>query len=310
VVARVAGTVALAGLITAGMAVMVHGTAALVFAGGFVVTVVVLAGCQAWQRRVVATAWQQAHRDWLTGLPDRAVAEQVLEVAHRAGRSVAVALVDADALAAVNAAAGFEAGDRYLCAIAGRLAAGAPAGAVVARLGGDDFVVLATDLEVQVLAAAVAAALAEPGPVDGALLLRASVGVAGGVEDPRQVLARADAALATAKRTGNKVLVYDCHRDGPVIFYGPRPESRRRDRRPADAVRWLPGGPGWLVCSAADLRTLVQALRTAGDWRAGVLAGTGSAAGELTPTAQEAQRHIAVYRDLAARIAAIIGDPT
>ncbi|GLI03001.1 hypothetical protein Pa4123_82790 [Phytohabitans aurantiacus] len=303
----------LAGFVTVGIAAAVHITAAAVFGAGFLVVVAALAGCQVVQRRWEVAVWRSVHQDRLTGLPDRAVAEQILDAAHRAGSTLAVALADADALGAVNTMAGYAAGDRYLCAVAARLAAGAPPGAVVARLGGDDFVVIAPGRQATTLAAAVTAALAEPGPVAGTLMLRASVGVAAGSDAPRVVLARADAALSTAKRTGNQVLVYDCDRDGWLVSDDPRPTIRRRDRRPADAVRWVPdagAGTGWLVCSATDLATTVRALRTARDWWAGVLAGTGSVAGQPTPTAQEAMRHMAAYRDLATRIAAVAGDPT
>jgi diguanylate cyclase (GGDEF)-like protein len=303
----------LAGFVAAGIAVVVHATAAAVFGAAFLVTVATLAGSQVIRRRWEAAVWRSVHQDRLTGLPDRAVAEQILDAAHWAGSTLAIALADVDVLGAVNTMAGYEAGDRYLCAVATRLAAGAPPGTVVARLGGDDFVVIAPGRQANTLAAAVTAALAEPGPVAGTLMLRASVGVAAGSDAPRVVLARADAALSTAKRTGNQVLVYDCDRDGWLVSDGPRPTIRRRDRRPADAVRWVPdvgAGSGWLVCSPADLVTMVRALRTARDWWAGVLAGTGSVAGQPTPTAQEAMRHMAAYRDLATRIAAVAGDPT
>jgi diguanylate cyclase (GGDEF)-like protein len=310
--ARLLVGLVLAGLTTAVMAIAVHPTAAAVFAAVFATTIAAQALYGAREQRRIAAVRAAVQRDALTGLPNRTVVEQILDAA-RAGDTMMVALADADGLNVVNAAAGHAAGDQYLRGIAARLAAACPPEAFLARLGGDEFVILApnTHTDPESLAAAVAAKLAVPGLVAGQLIrLRASVGIAAGTGDPRAVLARADAALHTAKQAGNQVLVYQPERDGIPNPDGTRPLLRRRDHRNRDArttdtMMWDPhpfADTGRLTCSTTDLATILRALRTAHDWWAGVLAGTGSTTSRPIPTADEARRQMATYANLAARI--------
>jgi diguanylate cyclase (GGDEF)-like protein len=322
--ARLLVGLALAALATAVLAVAVHPTAAALFATVFLTTIAAQALYGAREQRRIAAVRAAAQRDALTGLPNRAAVEQILDAADRAADTMLIALADADGLNVVNAVAGHTAGDQYLRGIAARLAAACPPQALLARLGGDEFVILApnTHINSEELAAAVAAKLAVPGLVSGQLIrLRASVGIAAGTGDPRAILARADAALHTAKQAGNQVLVYQPGRDGVPNPDGTRPLLRRRDHRGRDArttdtMMWDPHpgvDTGRLTCSATDLATILRALRTAHDWWAGVLAGTGSTISQPTPTADEARRQMATYADLAARITqltAIADDPS
>lgn len=155
-----------------------------------------------------------ATTDELTGLPNRRMLGDQLELAlaraRRGGLAVSVLYLDVDGFKEVNDSYGHAYGDELLVAIAGRLRAGARDTDVVARVGGDEFLVLLSDLEVQAapeLAAAVAerirAELELPLTV-GILELKvaASIGIATYPLDARDangLLAAADAAMYAGK---------------------------------------------------------------------------------------------------------------
>lgn len=84
--------------------------------------------------------------DDLTGLPNRRSFRQqlhsALSRAERAGTEVGVIFCDLDGFKHVNDRAGHDVGDAVLCAIAERLQQAVRLGDVVARIGGDEFVVL------------------------------------------------------------------------------------------------------------------------------------------------------------------------
>ncbi|WP_341893586.1 GGDEF domain-containing protein, partial [Variovorax sp. YR752] len=94
------------------------------------------------------------------GLHERIEAELVRTAQH--GR-VALVSIDLDHFKDVNDTLGHEAGDELLCAAALRLQACVPAGATVARPGGDEFVVLLPDADEPVAAAVAGLALAALG---------------------------------------------------------------------------------------------------------------------------------------------------
>ena len=83
----------------------------------------------------------RAETDELTGLPNRHGLSTRVDAADRDVVRT-VALVDCDGLKAVNDAHGHLAGDEYLQAIAGRLAGSLPKDDMVARWGGDEFIVV------------------------------------------------------------------------------------------------------------------------------------------------------------------------
>ena len=92
-----------------------------------------------------------AHHDVLTGLPNRAMFEEHLELAvaraRRQGSAVAVLFTDLDGFKTVNDELGHAAGDEMLMEIAARMAHATRDTDLVARFGGDEFLVLLADLD-------------------------------------------------------------------------------------------------------------------------------------------------------------------
>jgi PAS domain S-box-containing protein len=90
---------------------------------------------------------EMAIRDPLTGLLNRDGLEQQISVLRRAarqGRDVVVVFVDVDGLKAINDSQGHSGGDEVLREVARRLRASTRSEDVVARIGGDEFVVVTT----------------------------------------------------------------------------------------------------------------------------------------------------------------------
>ena len=242
----------------------------LLYGGGYLAAV--------WHRRDLRRQLDAARRDPVTGLPTRAVAEAALRAATAERTRLSVALADVDGLRAVNNWLGHAAGDQLLHAIAARFAQAVPPGGLLARLGGDEFVLLAPDTDPAALATAIGVALAGPASIGGYRMQpRASVGIAAtdALVDAHYALARADAAMYTAKDTvdtrgGNQALVFDPDRDGEPEHDGTRPLVRRRDQRPActDAPTWATPRRGeqlvpvlWTVADLATIHAAVTAAR-------------------------------------------------
>lgn len=152
--------------------------------------------------------------DALTGLPNRILFKERLEHAaaraHRTHREAAVLFVDLDDFKSVNDQFGHHVGDQLLAAVASRLTQVLRPGDTLARLSGDEFVILCEDLnsasQAEVVAKRVAATLAPPFDLSEYRLdMTASVGVAfsGSGEDiPGTLLRDADFAMYQAKEAG------------------------------------------------------------------------------------------------------------
>ena len=92
-----------------------------------------------------------AQYDALTDLPNRALLlhrlEQVIELAARGGLRLAVLFLDIDRFKIINDSIGHEAGDRLLQAIARRINGTVRRSDTVARMGGDEFVIVLSELQ-------------------------------------------------------------------------------------------------------------------------------------------------------------------
>jgi diguanylate cyclase (GGDEF)-like protein/PAS domain S-box-containing protein len=155
-----------------------------------------------------------AERDPLTSLPNRTglsnrLADAIARLDHRPG-PVAVLFVDLDRFKRINDRRGHQIGDDFLCAVAARLQDAVRAIDLVARFGGDEFVILLEELSardsVSEIASRVVQALQEPIVIgDVEAQLDASVGVAltfSSETSPGALLHEADIAMYRAKRRG------------------------------------------------------------------------------------------------------------
>jgi diguanylate cyclase (GGDEF)-like protein len=161
-----------------------------------------------------------AERDELTGLHNRRALTAEVRRRLRAGRPgpVAALYIDLDRLKTINDHLGHAAGDEVIRVCAQRLSAKAGQHALIARIGGDEFVVIpkrATSAEdAEALAHTLQAVMCRPVQIGDELITRTvSVGVAvgvPGVDTSDDLLRRADyAALAVKHNGGNAVAVCD-----------------------------------------------------------------------------------------------------
>jgi diguanylate cyclase (GGDEF)-like protein len=154
----------------------------------------------------------QALHDPLTGLPNRALlAERLAEALERATRdgvTVAVLFLDLDRFKLVNDSLGHEIGDHVLVTTAGRLLDAVPAGAMLARFGGDEFVVvaeIADDTMLHGLVDDLLAAVDAPiTTAEDVVRITASIGIAISAPErrPADLLRDADNAMYSAKEHG------------------------------------------------------------------------------------------------------------
>jgi diguanylate cyclase (GGDEF)-like protein/PAS domain S-box-containing protein len=156
----------------------------------------------------------RAYHDPLTGLPNRTFLMDRLNLhiaqARRRGRGMAVMFLDLDRFKIVNDTLGHSLGDRLLCETAERLRQGVREDDTVARIGGDEFVVLLPQVRHGETAARVARKLlrkiGEPFRLDGhELRVTTSIGIVLFPEDgddPEMVLKKADRAMYRAKEQG------------------------------------------------------------------------------------------------------------
>lgn len=172
----------------------------------------------------------QALHDPLTGLPNRALFfERLTRVFDDAapGAWVGLCYLDLDGFKAVNDSLGHEVGDQLLCAVASRLDEYVSrSGHLVARMGGDEFVILVensggTDMLVPIAEEALAA-LSVPIQIGGhELSVSASLGIVdnpAAVADPASLMRAADITLYWAKSEGKgRYAVYDPERNARAM---------------------------------------------------------------------------------------------
>jgi diguanylate cyclase (GGDEF)-like protein/PAS domain S-box-containing protein len=165
------------------------------------------------RHRNEAKITHMAHHDALTDLPNRVLlAERLDQALIRAGQdgAVAVLCIDLDRFKEINDALGHTIGDALLKAVADRLRSCVRETDIVARMGGDEFVVLQVAdvqaVETTTLATRIIESLGAPFTInEHQIVIGASVGIALAPADghhPEQLLKNADIALYRAKTDG------------------------------------------------------------------------------------------------------------
>jgi diguanylate cyclase (GGDEF)-like protein/PAS domain S-box-containing protein len=158
--------------------------------------------------------YRLAHHDTLTGLPNRVMLydrlRQALIGAQRRMQGLAVMMLDLDHFKNVNDTLGHNAGDNLLQEVARRFQGRLRASDTLARVGGDEFVLVQEDLTdpigASVMASKLVTALAEPFDLQGNRLhIGTSIGITlypDDGADPDILLRNADLALYRAKHEG------------------------------------------------------------------------------------------------------------
>lgn len=155
-----------------------------------------------------------AHHDHLTDLPNRALfmdrLDQAISLARRSATKVAVLFLDLDGFKFVNDGMGHDMGDRLLQAVALRLNEIVRSSDTVARVGGDEFVLVLNNIgtreDASLVAEKIIQSLSEPFELSGGLCrIGGSIGIAVFPDDaevPEMLIKRADEAMYCAKQNG------------------------------------------------------------------------------------------------------------
>jgi diguanylate cyclase (GGDEF)-like protein/PAS domain S-box-containing protein len=171
-----------------------------------------------------------AYHDHVTDLPNKAMFDELLELAvaraRRAGTGVAVLALDVDNFKLINDSLGHEAGDRLIVQLARRLSEGTRETDLIARQGGDEFLILLSDVDLRSpvrdvdgcrlaaenVAERIREVLVEPFRIDDTeLFITVSIGITQfprDAADGGDLLRNADAAMFRAKQAGPGVYVF------------------------------------------------------------------------------------------------------
>jgi len=182
-------------------------------AGNLIGAVVVVRDVGAARAVSRETSYASQH-DVLTNLPNRTLfgdrLKQAISLAERQGRQLAVLFVDLDQFKRINDSLGHTMGDKLLRSVAGRLVACVRRTDTVCRMGGDEFVILLSQVEnaedATITARKILRAVAAPHIIDNKSL-DVSVSIGGSTyPDPAQdegsLLVQADSAMYEAKQHG------------------------------------------------------------------------------------------------------------
>jgi diguanylate cyclase (GGDEF)-like protein/PAS domain S-box-containing protein len=171
-----------------------------------------------------------AYYDALTGLPNRRLLldrlNHALAQARRYQRSMALLFLDLDNFKHVNDTMGHDIGDELLKVVAGRLQACVRAVDTVCRQGGDEFIIVLTEIAhlqgVAVVANKIIEAISEPISLqEKELRITTSIGIAvysvAGTDDEKELMKKADSAMYEAKdKGGNGFMFY--HSECPQVL--------------------------------------------------------------------------------------------
>jgi diguanylate cyclase (GGDEF)-like protein len=183
------------------------------------------------ERAAQRLAHERLH-DALTGLPNRALfldrTDNALALAERTRHAVAVLFVDLDRFKRINDSLGHASGDALLTAVGERIGESVRGGDTVSRFGGDELLILSTDLDgadgALHLAKRITAALERPFALgDRSVHVSCCVGIAlqlPGTEacDAAALVRDADAAMYSAKAEGQgRVRLFDAALHGEAL---------------------------------------------------------------------------------------------
>lgn len=172
------------------------------------------------QRKARELINQQANFDPLTGLPNRRLMfdrlDQLIKQSTRSKRSIAIIYIDLDNFKDVNDSRGHDFGDQLLKGIATRLRSEVRETDTVARIGGDEFVILLGDLEkpevADLIVRQISKKLADPILIEQQMIYTtASLGISlypNDGSDGKVLLLNADQAMYAAKAQGRNSFQY------------------------------------------------------------------------------------------------------
>ena len=197
-----------------------------------------------------------AYHDSLTGLPNRALLQEHLELAlaraRRQSTAVALLYLDLDGFKLVNDSLGHPAGDELLCHVTMRLSDRRRTMDLLARQGGDEFLLLLADLDrataeqtARRVADGLLRSLAKPFIISGAEFhIGASIGISlypRDAADADELLRHADAAMYDAKAAGrNSVTVYTGDPHQPLERLSMTSRLRKALARNELMLHWQP----------------------------------------------------------------------
>ncbi|RUO61704.1 putative bifunctional diguanylate cyclase/phosphodiesterase [Pseudidiomarina marina] len=160
----------------------------------------------------------QAEHDALTGLYNRTTIERMIADRFHKQRDLTALFIDLDGFTLINDSLGLQVGDRLLQVLAQRLSNIVGNRGMLARFGGDEFLIVTQNMHeneeaVAELTSKILSAVAQPYRImHHKIYLTASIGVAHQTEDqyaPLELIQRADMAMHQAKRQGhNHVQIY------------------------------------------------------------------------------------------------------
>lgn len=201
-----------------------------------------------------------AYHDELTGLPNRSMFREHLDLAlaraERNNTAVAILNLDLNRFKLVNDSLGHAAGDQLLREAGARLAAAVRASDLVARVGGDEFVVLLADLDMararsiaELVADGIHESIARPFEICGAeFYVGTAVGIALFPHDPlgapqpdaEGLLRKADAAMYEAKQSGVASVICNGSDTSPLERLELMTRLRRATDEEAFELHWQP----------------------------------------------------------------------
>ncbi len=188
--------------------------------------------------RAEAKAWHLAYHDGLTGLPNRANftmrLRETLDLARRHQHSLALMYVDLDRFKHVNDSMGHAAGDALLQKVASRVQSCLRGSDLLFRVGGDEFVVILSEItstnDGADVAKRIMKVVASPMVLSGHdVSIGATVGIAvypGDADTAEKLIKNADAAMYSAKQSGG----------GCYAFYSTEMNARAMQRLALEAT--------------------------------------------------------------------------